>query len=154
MSNQDKLSTGVPYKGRTGMWLYIFHRVTGVALFAYLLIHIISTTLILLGPEIYEGAEAVYKNFYFRIAEIFLMLAVLAHAINGLRIIAIDLWSKGTRYKSHLNYLAMIIFFVIWVPASIKMVNSYFDICLEKSSEGTTVLDCMIRPIPDWKNSE
>jgi len=154
VSNQDKLSTGVSYKGRTGMWLYIFHRVTGVALFAYLLIHIISTTLILLGPEIYEGAEAVYKNFYFRIAEIFLMLAVLAHAINGLRIIAIDLWSKGTRYKSHLNYLAMIVFFVIWVPASIKMVNSYFDICLEKSSEGTTVLDCMIRPIPDWKNSE
>ncbi len=154
MSNQDKLSTGASYKGRSGMWLYIFHRVTGVALFAYLLIHIISTTLILLGPEIYEGAEAVYKNFYFRIAEIFLMLAVLAHAINGLRIIAIDLWSKGTRYKSHLNYLAMIVFFVIWVPASIKMVNSYFDICLEKSSEGTTVLDCMIRPIPDWKNSE
>ena len=154
MSNQDKLSTGASYKGRSGMRLYIFHRVTGVALFAYLLIHIISTTLILLGPEIYEGAEAVYKNFYFRIAEIFLMLAVLAHAINGLRIIAIDLWSKGTRYKSHLNYLAMIVFFVIWVPASIKMVNSYFDICLEKSSEGTTVLDCMIRPIPDWKNSE
>ena len=154
MSNEDKLSTGTSYRGRTGMWLYIFHRVTGVALFGYLLIHIISTTLILLGPEIYEGAEAVYKNFYFRIAEIFLMLAVLSHAINGLRIIAIDLWSKGTKYQSPLNYLAITVFLIVWIPASIKMVDSYFDICLEKSSEGTTIIDCMIRPIPDWKTSE
>ena len=60
--------------------LYIFHRVTGVGLFGYLLLHIISTALILLGPEIYEGAEAIYKNFYFRVAEIGLMAAVLGHA--------------------------------------------------------------------------
>ena len=150
MSNEDKFSSGVSYKGRFGMWLYIFHRITGGALFGYLLIHIISTTLILLGPEIYEGAEAVYKNFYFRIAEIFLMFAVLSHAINGLRIIAIDLWSKGIKFQKELNFLAIIIFFIVWIPSSIKMVNSYFDICLDKSSEGTTIIDCMIRPLPDW----
>jgi len=154
VSNQNNLSTGLPYRGRTGMWLYILHRITGIGLFGYLLMHIISTTLILLGPEIYEGAEAVYKNFYFRITEILLMLAVLLHAINGLRIIAIDLWSKGTNYQPQLNSIAIIVFFAIWIPASIKMVNSYFDICLEKSSEGTTIVDCMIRPIPDWKKSE
>ena len=154
MTNQYKLSTGSSYRGRTGMWLYIMHRVTGIGLFGYLLMHIISTTLILLGPEIYEGAEAVYKNFYFRITEILLMLAVLMHAINGLRIIAIDLWSKGTKYQLQLNYLAIIVFFAVWVPASIKMVDSYFHICFQKSSEFTTIVDCMIRPIPDWKKSE
>jgi hypothetical protein len=31
------------------------------------------------------------------------------------------------------------------------MVTSYFDLCLEKSAPGTTVTDCIIRPIPDWK---
>ena len=46
--------------------MYLFHRITGVALFGYLLLHIISTALILAGPEIYEGAEAIYKNFYFQ----------------------------------------------------------------------------------------
>jgi hypothetical protein len=35
-----------------------------------LLLHIISTALILAGPEIYEGAEAIYKNFYFRLGEV------------------------------------------------------------------------------------
>ena len=87
MPTQKLVSSGGIYKGKTSMWLYIFHRVTGVALFGYLLLHIISTALILLGPEIYEGAEAIYKNFYFRVAEIGLFGAVLAHAINGLRII-------------------------------------------------------------------
>ena len=65
MQNQNMVSTGSVYKGRTSMWLYLFHRITGVALFGYLLLHIISTALILAGPEIYEGAEAIYKNFYF-----------------------------------------------------------------------------------------
>ena len=133
------------------MWLYIFHRVTGVALFGYLLIHIISTALILLGPEIYEGAEAVYKNFYFRIAEVFLMLAVLAHAINGLRIIIIDLWKKGSKYQIQLNIVSIVVFFLIWIPTTYRMIDSYFDICMEKSSTDTTILDCMLRPIPDWK---
>jgi Succinate dehydrogenase/fumarate reductase, cytochrome b subunit len=61
MQNQSIVSTGSVYKGRTGMWLYLFHRITGVALFGYLLLHIISTALILAGPEVYEGAEAIYK---------------------------------------------------------------------------------------------
>ena len=104
MAYQNIVSTGSVYKGRTGMWLYLFHRITGVALFGYLLLHIISTALILAGPEVYEGAEAIYKNFYFRLGEVGLMAAVLAHAINGLRIIAVDLWSKGSDYQRAVSY--------------------------------------------------
>jgi succinate dehydrogenase / fumarate reductase cytochrome b subunit len=133
------------------MWLYLFHRITGVALFGYLLLHIISTALILAGPEIYEGAEAIYKNFYFRIGEVGLMAAVLAHAINGLRIITVDLWSKGSDYQKALNITALFIFVAIFVPTTVKMIDSYFELCLEKSSAGTTIVDCMVRPLPDWK---
>ena len=151
MAYQKIVSTGSVYKGKTGMWLYVFHRVTGVGLFGYLLLHIISTALILLGPEIYEGAEAVYKNFYFRVAEIGLMAAVLGHAINGLRIITVDLWSKGSDYQKALNITALFIFVAIFVPTTVKMIDSYFELCLEKSSAGTTIVDCMVRPLPDWK---
>ena len=151
MQNQSIVSAGSVYKGRTSMWLYLFHRITGVALFGYLLLHIISTALILLGPEVYEGAEAIYKNFYFRIGEVGLMAAVLAHAINGLRIIAVDLWAKGSDYQKSLNVIALITFLAVFVPTTYKMIDSYFEICLEKSSAGTTIVDCMVRPLPDWK---
>ena len=118
MAYQNIVSTGSIYKGRTGMWLYLFHRITGVALFGYLLLHIISTALILAGPEIYEGAEAIYKNFYFRIGEV--------------------------------GITALFVFIAIFVPTTYKMIDSYFELCLEKSSVGTTIVDCMVRPLPDW----
>lgn len=79
------------------------------------------------------------------------MLAVLAHAINGLRIIIIDLWKKGSKYQIQLNIVSIVVFFLIWIPTTYRMIDSYFDICMEKSSTDTTILDCMLRPIPDWK---
>ena len=48
--------------------------------------------------------------------------------------------------------LKLIIFIGIFVPTTYKMITSYFDICIEKSSSGTTIVDCMIRPLPDWKS--
>ena len=116
MAYQEIVSTGYVYKGRTSMWLYLFHRITGVALFGYLLLHIISTALILAGPEIYEGAEAIYKNFYFRLGEVGLMAAVLAHAINGLRIITVDLWKKGSDYQKSLNFVAPVSYTHLTLP--------------------------------------
>jgi succinate dehydrogenase/fumarate reductase cytochrome b subunit len=79
------------------------------------------------------------------------MAAVLAHAINGLRIITVDLWSKGSDYQKALNITALFIFVAIFVPTTVKMIDSYFELCLEKSSAGTTIVDCMVRPLPDWK---
>jgi hypothetical protein len=80
------------------------------------------------------------------------MAAVLAHAINGLRIITVDLWSKGSNYQKSLNIAALLIFIGVFVPTTYQMITSYFDICIEKSSVGTTVVDCMVRPLPDWKS--
>ena len=54
------VSTGSVYKGRTSMWLYLFHRITGVALFGYLLLHIISTALIDTGSRM---DEVIFEEF-------------------------------------------------------------------------------------------
>ena len=79
------------------------------------------------------------------------MDAELGHEINGIRIITVDLWSKGSDFQKQLNFVSLFIFLVIFIPTTYKMTTSYFDLCLEKSSSGTTVVDCIIRPIPDWK---
>ena len=54
-------------------------------------------------------------------------------------------------YQKSLNVTALIIFLAVFVPTTYKMIESYFEICLEKSSPGTTIVDCMVRPLPDWK---
>ena len=56
------------------------------------------------------------------------MAAVLAHAINGLRIIAVDLWSKGSDYQRGLNITALVIFIAIFVPTTYKMIDSYLSL--------------------------
>jgi hypothetical protein len=50
-----------------------------------------------------------------------------------------------------LNITALVIFIAIFIPTTYKMIDSYFELCLEKSSSGTTIVDCMVRPLPDWK---
>ena len=40
-----------------------------------------------------------YKNPVVGLAEAGLVAAVIFHALNGLRIIAVDFWSKGPKYQ-------------------------------------------------------
>ena len=40
-----KASTGTLYRGREGMWSWVAHRVTGVGIFFFLLVHVLDTAL-------------------------------------------------------------------------------------------------------------
>jgi succinate dehydrogenase cytochrome b subunit len=42
------------YRGREGMWSWVLHRITGVAIFFFLLVHILDTALIRVSPEAYD----------------------------------------------------------------------------------------------------
>jgi succinate dehydrogenase / fumarate reductase, cytochrome b subunit len=39
------LVTALRYKGRTGMWMWLLHRVTGLGILAFLIIHVVETAL-------------------------------------------------------------------------------------------------------------
>lgn len=90
---------GTLYRGREGMWSWVLHRITGVAIFFFLLVHILDTALIRVSPEAYNVVIASYKNPIMGVAELGLVGAIMFHALNGLRIILIDFWSKGVKYQ-------------------------------------------------------
>ena len=46
--------TGTLYRGKTGMWSWVLHRITGVAIFFFLLVHTLDTSLVRLSPEDYN----------------------------------------------------------------------------------------------------
>ena len=89
---------GTMYRGRTGQWAWIAHRVTGVGLILFLFAHIVDTAMIGWGPEAYDRVTSVYHNPVVRLIELGLIVFVIYHAFNGLRIIAIDFWPKAARY--------------------------------------------------------
>ena len=90
---------GTLYRGYTGMWSWVLHRITGVAIFFFLLVHILDTALVRVSPEAYNAVISTYKTPIMGLGEIGLVGAILFHALNGLRIILVDFWSKGVKYQ-------------------------------------------------------
>ncbi|WP_298122511.1 succinate dehydrogenase, cytochrome b556 subunit [uncultured Aurantimicrobium sp.] len=90
---------GTLYRGYTGMWSWVLHRITGVAIFFFLLVHILDTALVRVSPEAYNAVMSSYKTPIMGLGEIALVGAIVFHALNGLRIILVDFWSKGVKYQ-------------------------------------------------------
>ena len=42
------------YKGNTGQWAFISHRVTGFLVFMFLMLHIVDVSLVNIDPELYN----------------------------------------------------------------------------------------------------
>src|SRR6188474_318121 len=92
-----KRPAGTVYRGREGMWSWVLHRITGVAIYFFLLVHILDTALVRVSPEAYNAVIGTYKNPIMGLGEVALVGAVAYHAYNGLRIILVDFWSQGAR---------------------------------------------------------
>ena len=103
----SKRPAGTLYRGREGMWSWVLHRITGVAIFFFLLVHVLDTALIRVSPEAYDAVIGTYKNPIMGIGEVFLVAAIAYHAFNGLRIIAIDFWSKGAKYQRQMFWIVI-----------------------------------------------
>jgi succinate dehydrogenase / fumarate reductase cytochrome b subunit len=82
------------------MWSWVLHRITGVAIFFFLLVHVLDTSLVRLSPEAYNVVVATYKTPLVGLGELGLVAAILYHAFNGLRVILIDFWRKGVKYQN------------------------------------------------------
>jgi succinate dehydrogenase / fumarate reductase cytochrome b subunit len=109
---------GTLYRGREGMWSWVLHRITGVAIFFFLLVHVLDTALVRVSPEAYNAVIGTYQTPIMGLGEVGLVGAIVFHAFNGLRIILIDFWSKGTRYQRVMFYVVI----GLWVVTMIGFV--------------------------------
>ena len=105
---------GTLYRGKVGMWSWVLHRITGVAIFFFLLVHVLDTSLVRLSPEAYDAVIATYKTPLIGVAELGLVAAILFHALNGIRVILIDFWGKGAKYQNLMFWVVVVVAFVIF----------------------------------------
>ena len=112
------------YRGGLGMAAWALHRLTGLAVLAFLFAHVIDTSLIGWAPAAYNAAIALYRSSAFRIGEILLFGAVLFHALNGIRIVIIDFWPQTTLAHKGLFWGAIAAFFALFLPATAYMVHA------------------------------
>lgn len=117
---------GTLYRGREGMWSWVAHRVTGVLIFFFLFAHVLDTALVRVSPDSYNRIMDTYKTPLVNLMEVGLVGAVLFHALNGIRVMLIDFWAKGTRYQKQMTYVVVAVFLIVMVPATYRMTAHTF----------------------------
>jgi succinate dehydrogenase / fumarate reductase, cytochrome b subunit len=110
---QDKLimKTGwtrsmLRYRRFAGSWAWLLHRVTGLALTGYILLHIYTLTSLQKGPEAFHAKMSIYTTPIWIFFAWVLFGLVIFHSLNGIRIVLIDL-ANGARYHKKLYYGAV-----------------------------------------------
>jgi succinate dehydrogenase / fumarate reductase cytochrome b subunit len=101
----------------------VAHRVTGVLIFFFLFAHVLDTALVRVSPDSYNRVIDTYKTPVVNVMELGLVGAVLFHALNGLRIIAIDFWEKGPRYQRQMTVAVLVVFALVMVPGAYFMLE-------------------------------
>lgn len=106
------------YRGSEGMLAWAFHRISGVAIWAFVLLHVLDIWLASANPKLYDDVLTIYASPAGRVMEMLLGAALLYHALNGLRIIVMDFWPAMTRYHKQMWYAGWVIFVIVGVPAA------------------------------------
>ncbi|RZQ62810.1 succinate dehydrogenase, cytochrome b556 subunit [Amycolatopsis suaedae] len=114
---------GTFYRGDPGMWSWVLHRITGVATFFFLFVHVLDTALVRVSPNAYDEIIETYKTPLVNLMEVGLVGAVLFHALNGLRVILVDFWSKGPKLQRVMLWSTVGIWVVVMVPGTYFMLE-------------------------------
>ncbi len=79
--------------GRWGFerYLYTLHRVTGLGILAYFLMHIFVTSSRAFGESAWAAAMAQVTGPLFKAGEYLVFLAFAFHAVNGIRLVLVEL---------------------------------------------------------------
>jgi len=100
------------------MWSFYLHRLTGVGVFCFLLLHIVDASLVGWGPSAYNAVQAVYSTVVFRVGELLLIGAVVYHGLNGIRLMLFDFWVPATHYQLRLAQLVFLVSGLVMIPTA------------------------------------
>jgi succinate dehydrogenase / fumarate reductase cytochrome b subunit len=96
-----------------------FHRISGVAIWLFVVLHVLDIYLVGAAPGVYNTLLFFYATPPGIVMEWLLGAAVLYHALNGLRITIMDFWPRMTRYHRQLWYANWIVFAAVGIPVTI-----------------------------------
>jgi succinate dehydrogenase / fumarate reductase cytochrome b subunit len=115
------------YKGKSGQWAFVSHRVTGFLVFMFLLLHIVDVSLVNIDPELYDDVHALYGNVLLRLFECGLLFALLYHSFNGLRIIAVDFFPGVIKREKQLTGVVTFFTLALGIPGSVVILWPWIE---------------------------
>lgn len=101
------------------------HRASGLGVLLFLFLHVVETSTVLAGPEVYDFTQGFYRNLPAKLGETVLVAALVYHSLNGLRVIAMDLWPGLTVYYRPLTYGVIAATVISMVPIGLLIIGPY-----------------------------
>ncbi|GAB4511133.1 MAG: hypothetical protein OHK0046_08800 [Anaerolineae bacterium] len=111
------------YRGAIGQWSWVLHRVTGLGVVLFFVLHVIDTSWAVFYPSLYEKAIAIYQSPLFTVGEFALVFAVVYHAFNGLRIVIMDYKPNWWRYQERAAWIVLGLTVLTLIPTFVIMFN-------------------------------
>ena len=115
------------YRGGSGQWAFVAHRVSGFLVFMFLLLHIVDVSLVNISPRLYNEVSALYGSIVLRVFEVGLLFALLFHAFNGLRIVLIDFFEWAAVRQRQLTTSVVVLTFTAGVPGGIRILWPFIE---------------------------
>ena len=114
------------YRGKSGQWAFVLHRITGFLVFFFLLLHVVDVSLIA-RPELYDEVHEVYGNVLLRLFEVGLLAALLFHALNGLRIVLVDFFPEAIRSERAVFAVVLFLTTALTVVGGYVIMKPFFE---------------------------
>lgn len=117
----------VRYRGKEGQWSFLLHRITGLGVLLFLLIHILDTATVYFYPSLYNEVINIYRSTLFGVGEIALVFCLFFHGVNGIRIAYLDVikpteWTPESERKS--ATIALVITLILFIPSATWMLRN------------------------------
>ena len=93
--------------GELGRVAFIAHRLTGFAIFGFLSLHILDVGLYSVSHALYDDVQHLYGTAPLRVFECGLLFAILFHTGNGLRLLAVDLFTTSAARARQLLWIVI-----------------------------------------------
>ena len=104
-------------------WAFTAHRVTGVAVFAFLLLHVFDVALLALSSSRFDDVHELYASAPMRVFECLLLFAILFHTCNGLRLVLLDVAELSAAAARRLLHVAVALTLVAGTAASVVILK-------------------------------
>ena len=112
------------YRGKSGQWAFVAHRVSGFLVFLFLLLHVVDVSLVR-WPSLYDDVHRLYGNVVLRVFEVGLLFALVFHALNGLRIVAVDFFPRSVPRERSLLRAVVVLTLLAGVPGAFVIVRPF-----------------------------
>ena len=100
-------------------WAFYAHRISGFAIFGFLCLHVLDVSLYAASSRLYGQVHQLYGNGLMRLFECGLLIAILFHTCNGIRVLVLDFAGAGTLASRRLLGTCLILTVALGLAGSV-----------------------------------